>query len=458
MTDELDGQFAQWRGYVKQRRAVSEADVDELEDHLRGSVAQLMSVGLRADEAFLVAVKRMGSLDDLSREFAREHSERLWKQLVLSGEPQAPAAKGSRRDLYAMLICAVGAAASIKAPELFGIPALVDDHDTSHRQFWGLNASLFVLPWLAAFLAWRRRAKPVVLVVLVALFGLGVVAANAYTLDDNSQSVVLTGLHLPIALWLVVGIAYVADNWRASRRWMDFIRFTGEWVIYMALIALGGGVLTGFLLATFNAIDVDPTTFVVFWLLPCGGMGAIVVAAWLVEAKQGVIENIAPVLSRLFTPLFTAVLLAFLVAFAASGNGLEIDRDMLLLFDALLLVVLGLLLYSISARDPLAPPGLFDKLQLGLVVSALVIDALVLQEIAGRIADEYGTTPNRLSALGENVILLVNLAWSAWLLLGFLRRRRPFESIERWQTGYLPVYAVWAWVVVLVFPPLFNYR
>ena len=102
---------------------------------------------------------------------------------------------------------------------------------------------------------------------------------------------------------------------------------------------------------------------------------------------------------------------------------------MLLLFDALLVVVLGLLLYSLSARDPLAPPGLFDKLQLGLVVSALIIDALVLQEIAGRIADEYGTTPNRLSALGENVILLVNLAWSAWLLLGFLRRRRPFEAI-----------------------------
>jgi hypothetical protein len=239
---------------------------------------------------------------------------------------------------------------------------------------------------------------------------------------------------------------------------MDFIRFTGEWVVYMALIALGGGVLIGFLFATFRAINVDPANFVGYWLLPCGVVGAIVVAGWLVEAKQGVIENIAPVLSRLFTPLFTAVLLAFLVAFAASGNGLEIDRDMLLLFDALLVVVLGLLLYSLSARDPLAPPGLFDRLQLGLVVSALIIDALVLQEIAGRIADEYGTTPNRLSALGENVILLVNLAWSAWLLLGFLRRRRPFEAIERWQTGYLPVYAVWAWVVVLVFPPLFNFR
>jgi hypothetical protein len=455
--DELESQFAQWRGYVGQRRTVRQADVDELEDHLRGSVGELVALGLRPDEAFLVAVKRMGSLDELSREFAREHSDRLWKQLVLAGEPSSPADKRPRRDLVAMLICTVGAVLSIKAPELFGIESIFapGDDDTA---FWGLNVSLFVLPWLAAFLAWRRRANLAVIGILVALFTVGGVAANVYPLGDASQSVVLTALHLPIALWLAVGLAYAADNWTASRRWMDFIRFTGEWVVYMTLIALGGGVLTGFFVATFTAIGLEPEQFVQEWLLPCGAVGAVVVAGWLVEAKQGVIENIAPVLSRLFTPLFTAVLIAFLAAFGFSGNGLDIDRDVLILFDLLLVVVLGLLLYSLSARDPLAPPGLFDKLQLGLVVSALIIDALVLSEIAGRIADEYGTTPNRSSALGENVILLVNLAWSAWLLIGFLRRRRPFQAIERWQTGYLPVYAAWAWIVVFVFPPLFDYR
>ena len=77
-------------------------------------------------------------------------------------------------------------------------------------------------------------------------------------------------------------------------------------------------------------------------------------------------------------------------------------------------------------------------------------------QITGRIT-EFGTTPNKAAALGENVILLVNLAWSAWLMLGLLRRRTPFAALERWQTAYLPVYAVWAWVVVLVFPPVFGY-
>jgi hypothetical protein len=163
------------------------------------------------------------------------------------------------------------------------------------------------------------------------------------------------------------------------------------------------------------------------------------------------------VLTRLFTPLFTAVLLAFLVAFGSTSAGIDIEREALIMFDLLLVVVLGLLLYSISARDPLAPPGPFDKLQLALVVSALVIDVLVLLEITGRIS-EYGTTPNKAAALGENVILLANLAWSGWLLLGFVRRRTPFAALERWQTSYLPVYAAWAWIVVLVLPPLFSYH
>ncbi len=449
--DELEAQFAQWREYARHRPELQQADAEELEDHLRGSVDELVAVGLHADEAFLVAVKRMGSLDDLSREFAREHSERLWKQLVLSGETDSPVADNrSRRDLITMIGCAAGAAVSIKVPELFGM-----DFDQD-GVFYGTNASLFALPWLAGFLAWRRQASRALIGVMAALFVLGVVAANVYSLAEESQSAVLTSIHLPIALWFVVGLAYVADDLRAPRRRMDFIRFTGEWFVYYVLIALGGGVLTAFTVGTFEAIGISAEDFIGQWLVPCGAMAAVVVAGWLVEAKQSVVENIAPVLTRLFTPLFTAVLLAFLVALTVTTAGIDVEREALILFDLLLVVVLGLLLYSISARDPLAPPNLFDKLQLALVVSALIIDVLVLLAITDRISD-FGNTPNKAAALGENIILLANLAWSAWLLLGLVRRTTAFATLERWQTNYLPVYAVWAWIVVLTFPPLFDY-
>ena len=82
----LEEQIAQWREYLRRRRALDGPDVEELESHLRDQVTALTGAGLATDEAFLVAVKRMGSLDALSREFAREHSERLWKQLVIASD------------------------------------------------------------------------------------------------------------------------------------------------------------------------------------------------------------------------------------------------------------------------------------------------------------------------------------------------------------------------------------
>ena len=448
--NDLESQIAEWRAYMHRRRELHHTDTEELEDHLRSRITELTEAGLRADEAFLIAVKRMGSLDELSREFAREHSERLWKQLVLPGEPDAPTAARSRRELPVMVLCAALAALAIKVPGWFGVDM---EHDGG---FYARNISLFALPALAAYFAWQRRVGPRVIGVLAALFILGAVAANAYPLAEDSQNIVLTTIHLPLALWLVVGVAYTGGDWRCDRRRMDFIRFTGEWLIYFILIGLGGGVLMALTVGTFEAIGLDAEEFVASWLLPCGAMAGVIVSAWLVEAKQSVIENMAPVLTRVFTPLFAATLLTFLVAFIWTSNGIDVERDALILFDLLLVIVLGLLLYAISARDLAARPGLFDRLQLVLVISALIIDVLVLLAITGRIT-EWGFSPNKTAALGENVILLANLAWSAWLFLGFVRGRMPFARLERWQTRYLIVYAVWAWTVAFVFPPVFNF-
>ncbi|HET7299319.1 MAG TPA: permease prefix domain 1-containing protein, partial [Oleiagrimonas sp.] len=86
----VERQIDQWRNWLRRRQAIHATDMVELEDHLREQIAALTDAGLADDEAFLVAVKRMGDLDALSREFAREHAERLWKQLVVvSGDTGA---------------------------------------------------------------------------------------------------------------------------------------------------------------------------------------------------------------------------------------------------------------------------------------------------------------------------------------------------------------------------------
>ncbi len=442
----------EWRAYLRRRQAIHAGDVDELEDHLRDQISALGDAGLADDEAFLVAVKRLGDLDSLSREFAREYSERLWKQLVVSPVSEKSASKAGTEAIVAVGL-AIAAALAIKLPELFGISLQGAAADGA---FYARNFSLFVLPLLAGYFAWKRTLGPVKRYWLAVPFVAAAVIVNILPFETGGHTEVLAALHLPIALWLAVGYAYVGGRRRDHDRRMNFIRFSGEWFIYYALIALGGGVLMGFTMFIFQAINLDAESFVESWVLPCGVVGAVLISAWLVEAKQSVIENMAPVLTRLFTPLFTAVLLVFLMTMIWTGSGINVEREVLIGFDLLLVLVLGLLLYSISARDPQAPAGVFDALQLVLVMCALLVDVLALWAIAARIS-EFGFSPNKVAALGENIVLLVNLGWSAALYARFLTGRGSFASLERWQTGYLPVYAVWAWIVVALFPVVFGY-
>jgi hypothetical protein len=310
---------------------------------------------------------------------------------------------------------------------------------------------------LTGYFAWKRRLDATTCAWLLLGFVAAALFANLFPFPARSDTQALTALHLPIAAWLLVGVAYVGGHWFASGARMNFVRFSGELFIYYVLIALGGGVLTAFTVMMFGAIGLDAEWLAEDWLVPCGAMGAVVVGSWLVEAKQSVIENMAPVLTRLFTPLFTLVLLAFLATMLFTGRAIDVQRDVLIAFDLLLALVVGLVLYAASARDAHAPPDVFDKLQLTLVVSALAVDALALAAIVSRIS-EFGFTPNRVAALGENLILLANLAGSAWLYARFIRGLGSFAALERWQMAYLPAYSAWAALVVIVFPPLFGFR
>lgn len=442
---ELEAQIDQWRGYVQRRRAISASDVEEMEDHLREQVTDLTSTGLHDDEAFLVSVKRMGNLDEVSREFAREHSDRLWKQLVLVPEPSDGGAR-SWRELGVVLALALGAGAAVK----LGVELFADEMVVVR------NIGLLVLPFLAGYFAWKRKLTWQVGAALLVPFALLAVVLNVYPFDPDGSTLFLAASHSIVALWALVAVAYAGGRWRSDARRMDYVRFTGELVIYFVLLALGGGVLIGLTLGTLGLVGVDFEPVLESWILPFCVPGALIVAAWLVEAKQNVVENIAPVLTRVFTPLTIVMLLVFLGVFATTGGLLDVDRELLILMDAVLVLVLCLLLYSISARDSLAPPGLFDVLQLVLVVAALAVDAVTLSAMLTRIA-EFGFSANKVAALGLNLVLLVHLAWSAWLTVGFLRGARTFAPIERWQTRYLPAYAVWALIVVVVFPPVFAF-
>ncbi len=448
---KMDADVAVWRAHLQSRPGISAGDADELEDHLRGHLDDLIARGLTPDEAFLVAIKRVGVHSELARDYAQEHSDRLWKHLVGSSEPPS-----SSRPLLITLGFAVLAGLAVQLP-LY----LSRGWASPAPPLLPLTVAVVGLGLVVAGYFWwlRRPVLPGVVAATLAALATLLAARLAFPFPTSafSDTAALQLLHAPIALVVIVGASYLGSSWRDTSRRMDYLRFLGEAAIYYTLLALGGGVLLGLTAGVFNLVGVDATPMLTQWVLPLGVGGAVIVAAWLVEAKKSVIENMAPVLTAVFTPLFTLVQLAFLGAMTVTGRLVDLDRNALIVIDLLLVVVTGLLLFSASARPADAAPRGFDWLQIALVASALMINVFALVAMAGRIS-EFGVSPNKLAALGENVILAVHLAVSGLLYLGFLRGKRPFRDLVGWQGRFLPVIGLWAAVVVLVFPPVFGFR
>ncbi len=448
-TPGVDEQVAQWRAGMLTRPGVVGEDVDELEDHLRGHVDALTALGLTPDEAFLVAVQRVGAQNAIAADLAREHSGRLWQQHVGVRDATTSA---SASGLLPMLGFAAVAGIVVKLPLTYGMTH-------PNAPFFLLVATLLLLSAvLAGFLIWQRRppvlavaaAVPVVLVVFA-------VTQAFYPYVSPYHTRLLAALHIPIAVAVGLGAVYLGREWRVVDRWLDYVRFVGELVIYLVLIGMGGGVLMGLTAGVFSLVGLDPQVLIQEWILPLGLGGAVIVAAWLVESKKSVLENMAPVLAAVFTPLFTLLLLGFLGAMVATGRIVDANREVLIIIDLVLVVVLGLHLFSVSARPEGRPPGWTDRLQLVLVVAALLVDVVGLSAMAGRIG-EYGASANKLAALGENLVLAGALAGSAWYLVAFLRAKRAFVALERWLCRSLYVIGAWAAIVALVLPVAFGFR
>ena len=139
--------MARVRGAIPE---VNGHDVDELEDHLRQQIADLNAAGLADDEAFLIGIKRMGDVDELSREFAREHTVGFGNSSCAASDDAD--ARIERRLRGTRLRRRSSRGDSDRAARA-GFP---DDEPA----WFARNVSLFVLPFLAAYFAYRRQLDP----------------------------------------------------------------------------------------------------------------------------------------------------------------------------------------------------------------------------------------------------------------------------------------------------------
>jgi lysylphosphatidylglycerol synthetase-like protein (DUF2156 family) len=80
---DLGKSTADWLGDLRQSEAFEEADLEELESHLKDEIEQLTDHGLSPKEAFWVATSRLGNREELPDEYAKTNAGTVWRRRCL---------------------------------------------------------------------------------------------------------------------------------------------------------------------------------------------------------------------------------------------------------------------------------------------------------------------------------------------------------------------------------------
>lgn len=369
-------------------------------------------------------------------------AETWYERLVYSHEELA---WGQRSDWAFLGIWVLVAAFFMQFPDIFGI---------SHDAYFPRNVSFIVLAGMGGLFAFQQRLGlfatwPALIAMLFSM-----IYINVVPMDQQSDAFVLACMHVPIFLWIFVGFLYVGGLNPAGPKGIEFLRFHGDLLVMVAVIALAGGLFTALTINLFHLINLDIEKYYfqygVLSLLP----SVPVIAAFLVQKNPQLVSKISPLIAQIFTPLVFLTLLIFLGATFFSEKDLFNDREYLLVFNGVLVGVMALLLFSLSEITKKSVSPFYQYLLVGLAALALLDNGLALSAIVFRLV-EFGITPNRLAVLGSNLLMMGHVGWVTKNLIGFVRAQQDIRSVENGMTFFLPYYGAWAALVAFVFPLVF---
>lgn len=204
----------------------------------------------------------------------------------------------------------------------------------------------------------------------------------------------------------------------------------------------------------FSLLGLDISELYFENIVVMGIAGLAIVASHVVQRYGKLTQSIAPLLAKVFSPLVLLTLIIYLIAMLVLGKNPFTDRDFLISFNVILVLVLAITIYLITERSSRQEPQFMDVLNFSLIVCALIINAVALVAMAFRLTS-FGITPNRLTSLVINILVMIHLSRIGYASLSFLRRKGSVTSIQAAVTSWFPVYGIWALIVILVFPFIF---
>ena len=355
---------------------------------------------------------------------------------------------GSTTELVIVIVFALLAGLIASIPNITGI---------DNEKFLFRNISFIVFPLLSAYFIWKQKLAFKQYLFPLLAFIIAAIYINLLPANKESSSIMLAFIHLPIFLWTIFGYSFLGENIKSSQSRIGFLRYNGDLVVMSGILLLSTVLFSAITVNLFDLIGINIEIFY-FQNIMIWGIAAIpIVATYLIQTNVQLINKVSPIIAKIFTPLVFINLFIYLSAMVYTKKYPYQDRNVLLLFNVLLMGVMALILFSIAEAGK-ATKNKFSLIVLfGLSALTLIVNAIALSAIIYRI-NEFGFSANRIAVLGGNLLIFINLVLVSYKLFLTSFKNGTIEEIEESIAGYLPVYAIWTGLITFLVPLLFQFK
>lgn len=362
--------------------------------------------------------------------------------LPYSGESELSRYKNF--SLVFTILAALIAGTIVKIPEMLGYPG---------ENIIFNNLAFFVLPLLCIYYMIKNKAEVWSVMLFSIIIFTGVLFMNLVPWQVQSDTRILSSLHMIFIMWALLGAAYTGFTFHSGDKQMQFLKRNGDVIMLAGIIIICGFLLMAMSSALFEAIGLKFTELIFKTIATYVLCGAPIIANYMIETSPKIINKVTPFISKIFTPLILLVMTIFLIALAFFSNDPFNHRQELIVFNALLAVNMAAIVFSFSGNAVKAN-SFQNKVLLLLSTEALLINIVALSAIIYRLVS-FGISPNRLAVLGANVLMFINLLMIAIRLFGYIRAKGNTESVHKGMTMMLPWYTIWAFIAAFAFPLIF---
>ena len=355
---------------------------------------------------------------------------------------------GSKNELRVVILIALVAGLIANIPNLTGI---------DKERFLSRNISFIVFPLLSAYFIWKQKLAfkqylfPLLAVIIAAVY------TNLLPVNTVSSSITLAIIHMPIFLWAILGYSFIGSNFQSSENRIQFLRYNGDLVVMSGIILLSTMLFSAITIGLFSLIDISIEKFYTQYILIWGLAAIPIVATYLIQTNVQLINKVSPIIAKMFTPLVFVNLFIYLSAMVYTKKYPYQDRNLLLLFNVLLMGVMALILFSIAEAGKAAKNKFSLIILFGLSALTIIVNGIALSAIIYRI-NEFGFSANRIAVLGGNLLIFINLVLVSYKLFLTSFKNGSIKEIEKTIAGYLPVYAIWTGLITFLIPLFFQYK